>query len=343
MNDKVKTAVVILNWNGAEMLRRFLPSVIEHSQGEGVTVYVADNASTDESCQVVEDEFPSVRLIRLDRNYGFADGYNKALEQVEAEYAVLLNSDVEVGKNWLALMSDYMDAHPKVAACQPKILSWREKTRFEYAGAAGGFIDKYGYPFCRGRIFDWVEEDRGQYDGIMPVFWATGAALMIRLAVYREVGGLDGRFFAHMEEIDLCWRLHSRGYQIVCLPSSEVYHVGGATLKKENPHKTFLNFRNNLLMLYKNLPQRELKPVMRVRKVLDDLAACFFMLKGDMANFRAVLRARREYAKMRPLFEADRQENLRKSVCDEITGRYKFSILWQSKVRGRNAYAELVG
>ena len=343
MNDKVKTAVVILNWNGAEMLRRFLPSVIEHSQGEGVAVYVADNASTDESCQVVEDEFPSVRLIRLDRNYGFADGYNKALEQVEAEYAVLLNSDVEVGKNWLALMSDYMDAHPKVAACQPKILSWREKTRFEYAGAAGGFIDKYGYPFCRGRIFDWVEEDRGQYDGIMPVFWATGAALMIRLAVYREVGGLDGRFFAHMEEIDLCWRLHSRGYQIVCLPSSEVYHVGGATLKKENPHKTFLNFRNNLLMLYKNLPQRELKPVMRVRKVLDDLAACFFMLKGDMANFRAVLRARREYAKMRPLFEADRQENLRKSVCDEITGRYKFRILWQSKVRGRNAYAELVG
>lgn len=342
MNDKLKVAVVILNWNGAEMLRRFLPSVLMFSQGEGIAVYVADNASTDASCQIVEKEFPSVRLIRLDRNYGFADGYNKALEQVEAEYVVLLNSDVEVAKNWLSLMVEYMDAHPEVAACQPKILSWREKTRFEYAGAAGGFIDKYGYPFCRGRIFDSVEEDRGQYDWVTPVFWATGAALMIRLAVYREAGGLDGRFFAHMEEIDLCWRLRSRGYQIVCLPASEVYHVGGATLKKENPHKTFLNFRNNLLMLYKNLPSRELKRVMCVRKVLDDLAACFFILKGDIANCRAVLRARKEYVRMRPLFEADRQENLRKSVCDEIAGRYKFSILWQAKVRGRNVYEELV-
>ena len=226
-----KVAVVILNWNGAEMLRRFLPSVISGSQAEGVEIYVADNASTDDSCCVIEEEFSSVRLIRLDRNYGFADGYNKALSQIEACYVVLLNSDVEVTPDWLSPLVNYLDAHPDVAACQPKILSFREKKKFEYAGASGGFLDKYGYPFCRGRIFDEVEEDRGQYDSVSPVFWATGAALFIRLSVYREVGGLDGRFFAHMEEIDLCWRLRSRGYQIFCIPSSTVYHVGGATLK----------------------------------------------------------------------------------------------------------------
>ena len=231
MNGMHKVAIVILNWNGAKMLRRFLPSVLTGSKGEGVEIYVEDNASTDESCEVVGKEFPTVHLIRLDQNYGFAEGYNKALECVEAEYVMLLNSDVEVSEDWLKPLTEYMDAHPEVVACQPKILSWREKNQFEYAGAAGGFIDKYGYPFCRGRIFEEVEEDHGQYDSVIPVFWATGAALMIRLDVYREVGGLDGRFFAHMEEIDLCWRLHSRGYQIVCLPESIVYHVGGATLE----------------------------------------------------------------------------------------------------------------
>ena len=211
----IKTAVVILNWNGEAMLRQFLPSVIACSCLEGTEIYVADNASTDASCEVVEKEFPSVRLIRLDKNYGFADGYNYALQKIDAEYAVLLNSDVE-----------------------PKIRAYRHRNLFEYAGASGGFIDRYGYPFCRGRIFENVEEDKGQYDEVIPVFWATGAALMIRLDVYRNVGGLDGRFFAHMEEIDLCWRLRSRGYQLVCIPSSTVYHVGGATLKKENPRKT---------------------------------------------------------------------------------------------------------
>lgn len=238
-----KISVVILNWNGCEMLRSFLPSVLRYSEAEGVEVCVADNGSTDQSVEMLRREFPSVRRILLDGNHGFADGYNLALRQVEAEYVVLLNSDVEVTGQWLQPMAAYLDAHPEVAACQPKIRSWRQKEWFEYAGAAGGFIDRYGYPFCRGRVMGVVEADRGQYDTVLPIFWATGAAMFIRLADYREAGGLDGRFFAHMEEIDLCWRLRTRGRGIVCIPQSVVYHVGGATLKKENPHKTFLNFR----------------------------------------------------------------------------------------------------
>ena len=337
----IKTAVVILNWNGEAMLRQFLPSVIACSRLEGTEIYVADNASTDASCEVVEKEFPSVHLIRLDKNYGFADGYNYALQKIDAEYAVLLNSDVEVTEGWLQPMVDYLDTHPETVACQPKIRAYRHRNLFEYAGASGGFIDRYGYPFCRGRIFENVEEDKGQYDEVIPVFWATGAALMIRLDVYRNVGGLDGRFFAHMEEIDLCWRLRSRGYELVCLPQSVVYHVGGATLKKENPRKTFLNFHNNLLMLYKNLPAEELVSVMRTRTCLDYLAALFFLLKGDVSNFRAVLQARKEFLRLRPEFVSDRQENLDKTVLADIPERFKFSILWQSKLLGRKKYADL--
>lgn len=264
-----KIAVVILNWNGCDMLRSFLPSVVRFSEVDGAVVYVADNGSTDASVAMLRREFPSVHLILLEENHGFADGYNLALKQVEAEYVVLLNSDVEVTEHWLVPLAEYMDAYPETAACQPKIRSWRNKGQFEYAGAAGGFIDRYGYPFCRGRIMGVVEEDKGQYDTVIPIFWATGAALFIRLADYREAGGLDGRFFAHMEEIDLCWRLRARGRQLACIPQSVVFHVGGATLKKENPRKTFLNFRNNLVMLYKNLPQEDLASVMRVRAVLD--------------------------------------------------------------------------
>lgn len=337
----MKTSVVILNWNGAEMLRRFLPSVIAYSQGEGVEICVADNASSDNSCEVIEREFPEVRLIRLSENYGFAEGYNRALQQIDAEYVVLLNSDVEVTSGWLEPMTDYLDKHPQVAACQPKLLSFQEKSCFEYAGAAGGFIDKYGYPFCRGRIFDVIESDHGQYEDIIPVFWATGAALLIRLQVYREVGGLDGRFFAHMEEIDLCWRLRSRGYGIVCLPFSRVYHVGGATLKKENPRKTLLNFRNNLIMLYKNLPENELYRVMRVRLFLDYLAAFVFLLKGDKNNSLAVLRARKEYMSMRFLFKAERDENLRSASLVSIPERFEKSILWWAKVRRCKFFSDL--
>ena len=336
-----KISVVILNWNGCEMLRSFLPSVVRYSAGDDVEVCVADNGSTDSSVSVLREEFPMVRLILLEQNNGFADGYNLALKEVEAEYVVLLNSDVEVTEHWLEPLADYMDAHPGVAACQPKILSWRDRTKFEYAGAAGGYMDYYGYPFCRGRVMGSVEEDRGQYDVIAPVFWATGAALFIRLADYIDAGGLDGRFFAHMEEIDLCWRLRSRGRGIVCIPQSTVYHVGAATLKKESPRKTFLNFRNNLVMLYKNLPDEEFTSVMRVRVFLDYLAAFQFLLKGQFGNAKAVVHARSEYKRIRTYFQKAREENLQKNRADVIPERIKSSILWQFYVKGQKRFSQL--
>lgn len=336
-----KVSVVILNWNGCDMLRTFLPSVLRHSAGEEVEVCVADNGSTDHSVEMLQQEFPSVRTIVLTENHGFADGYNLALQQVEAEYVVLLNSDVEVTPGWLQPQVAYLDAHPEAAACQPKIRAWRQKEMFEYAGAAGGFLDRYGYPFCRGRVMGVVERDKGQYDTVVPIFWATGAALFIRLKDYREAGGLDGRFFAHMEEIDLCWRLRARGRQIVCVPQSVVYHVGGATLKKESPYKTFLNFRNNLVMLYKNLPDAELGAVMRVRRVLDYVAALTFLLKGQRSNAAAVLRARREFKRLRPRFEASRRENLRKTSVVSIPERIKSSILEEFYVRRHRVFSQL--
>ena len=243
----MKTAIVILNWNGRKMLERYLPSVVENTPDDAAVI-VADNASSDGSLDFLAQYYPSVRCLPLDVNYGFAEGYNRALRLVEAQYYVLLNSDVEVTAGWLKPLVDYMDAHDEVAACQPKLLSWTSKGYFEYAGASGGFIDRYGYPFCRGRLFDTVEEDQGQYDQPASVLWATGACLLIRSADYWAAGGLDGRFFAHNEEIDLCWRLHIMGRQVMCLPQSLVYHLGGGTLPKGNPRKTFLNFRNNLTM-----------------------------------------------------------------------------------------------
>ena len=336
-----KISVVILNWNGLSMLQKFLPQVVEYSWGEGVEVCVADNASTDASCAWVRESYPDVRLIELDENYGFAEGYNRALRQVEAEYVVLLNSDVEVTPHWLEPMVAYMDAHPEVAACQPKIRSERNKEYFEYAGASGGYLDVYGYPFCRGRIFDVVEKDKGQYDSVASVFWATGAALFIRLKDYREAGGLDGRFFAHMEEIDLCWRLGSRGRGIVCVPQSVVYHVGAATLKKESPRKTFLNFRNNLLMLYKNLPEKELDRVMWMRRLLDYVAMVVFFLKGEKENAKAVIQARKEFKRLRPSFLASREENLRHAVTDKVQGKCSFSILWKYHACGAKYFSKL--
>lgn len=336
-----KIAVVILNWNGCEMLRSFLPSVVRCSETDGAVVYVADNGSTDASVEMLRREFPTVHLIILEENHGFADGYNLALQQVSAEYVVLLNSDVEVTEHWLSPLATYMDAHPEVAACQPKIRSWRQKELFEYAGAAGGFIDRYGYPFCRGRIMGEVEVDKGQYDTVIPVFWATGAALFIRLKDYRDAGGLDGRFFAHMEEIDLCWRLRARGRLLVCIPQSVVYHVGGATLKKENPRKTFLNFRNNLVMLYKNLPQAELASVMRVRAILDYVAVLSFFLKGQIPNALAVLRARRAYHSLRPSYAAAREENFEKTSLPVIPERTKNSILAQFYLHGKKFFSQL--
>ena len=336
-----KVAVVILNWNGEAMLRQFLPAVLSRSSGDGVAIYLADNGSTDGSVSWVRQNFSSVRVIAMAENLGFAEGYNVALRSVEAEYAVLLNSDVEPCEGWLGELTAFMDAHPEVAACQPKLLSWRDPQRFEYAGAAGGFIDRYGYPYCRGRVMGTVEEDRGQYDAPLPVLWASGAALLVRLTDFRQVGGLDGRFFAHCEEIDLCWRLRARGRGVACIPSAVVKHVGAMTLRRENPRKTYLNFRNNLLLLYKNLPQGDLRPVMRLRWWLDRVAALKFFLCGQAPNARAVLQARRDYRRMRPEFEADRRENLAKATCTAVTGRTSGSVLWAYYVRGRRVFSQL--
>ena len=335
-----KVAVIILNWNGEEMLKNFLPSVVRYSNDPGVVVYVADNGSTDGSLSVVENLFPTVSIIDLKENYGFAEGYNKAIAKVDAEYIVLLNSDVEVSAHWITPIINYLDVHPEIGACQPKIRSWREKNYFEYAGASGGYIDKFGYPFCRGRIQSMVEEDLGQYDTISPVFWASGAALFIRKHVYQEAGGLDSRFFAHMEEIDLCWRLQNLGYGLVVIPESVVYHVGGATLSKENPRKTFLNFRNNLLMLYKNLPNAELSTVMGVRFFLDYMAALFFLLKGEIGNMKAVFKARREYYKLKKEFYADRCAN-RKQASLNLNGVYSRSIVFDYYLRGIKTFTKL--
>ena len=334
-------AIVILNWNGAPMLRQYLPSVLRYSRDEA-TVYVADNASTDDSLQLLREHFPEVKLILFDRNWGFAEGYNKALAQIDAKYYLLLNSDIEVTHHWLTPLLEFMDAHDDVAACQPKLLSIAERDRFEYAGACGGFLDRYGYPFCRGRIFDTVERDDGQYDYPCDLLWATGAALMVRASLYNNVGGLDGRFFAHNEEIDLCWRLRLLGYRICCLPESVVYHVGGGTLPKSNPMKTFLNFRNNLTMLYKNLSDNDLKPVMRRRWWLDYLAAWeMLLLKRNVGDFRAVYRARRAFKRWRNDFATDRLRIQQSRKVATVAEQRPFSLLWQYYAKGRKTFSTL--
>ena len=338
----MKLSIVILNWNGIDMLRKYLPSVIYNSRQDGVEVVVADNGSTDGSVDMLKEEFPNTPLVILDKNYGFAEGYNKALMGNKAEYYLLLNSDVEIcDSKWVNPMIDYMDSHPDVAACQPKILSMKNKDRFEYAGAAGGFIDKYGFPFCRGRIFDSVENDHGQYDEICDAFWASGAALMVRSESYWEVGGLDPRFFAHMEEIDLCWRIRDIGRRIVCVPQSRVFHLGGASLNQGNPRKTFLNFRNNLMMLYKNLPDDELKKVMSARAWFDRIAAFKFICKFDGANFKAVLKARREFKQLIPNLEEDRKRNAERRRTSKIKERTDFSIVLQYYLKRKKLFSQL--
>ena len=340
-----KLAIVILNWNGEKMLREYLPSVLQYSRDEATieaTIYVADNASTDDSLAMLREHFPEVRLIELEKNWGFAEGYNKALHQIDATYYLLLNSDIEVTHHWLTPMIELLDAHEDIAACQPKLLSVFDKDAFEYAGACGGFLDKYGYPFCRGRIFETVEQDNGQYDYQQDILWATGAALLIRSKDYWEAGGLDARFFAHNEEIDLCWRLRIRGRRIVCVPESQVYHVGGGTLPKSNPMKTFLNFRNNLTMLYKCLPEEDLKSVMRWRWWLDYLAAWeMLILKRNVGDFKAVYRARRAFKRWKKDFKSDRRQIQTSRVMKEIPERGCFSLLWQYYVKGRKTFDSL--
>ena len=336
-----KVAIVILNWNGQKMLEQYLPSVIQNSKDEA-TVYVADNASTDQSMAMLRAQFPEVKLIQLEKNWGFAEGYNKALKQIEAEYYLLLNSDIEVTPHWLTPMIAYMDGHADVAACQPKLLSIFERQRYEYAGACGGYLDKYGYPFCRGRIFETVEADGGQYDTVADILWATGAALMIRAKDYWTVNGLDARFFAHNEEIDLCWRLRIRGRRIVCIPESKVYHVGGGTLPKGNPMKTYLNFRNNLTMLYKCLPEAELRGVMRWRWFLDYLAAWeMLILKRNLGDFKAIYRARKAFKQWRKDFEGDRREIQASRQLKKIPERKDFSLLWQYYTKGKKVFSSL--
>jgi len=336
-----KLAIVILNWNGAKMLAKYLPTVINYSRDDAA-IYIADNASTDGSLALLRRQFPECRLIVLDKNWGFAEGYNKALRQIEATYYLLLNSDIEVTHHWLTPLIEFMDVHPEVAACQPKLLSIYDKDMFEYAGASGGYLDCFGYPFCRGRIFDTVESDQGQYDYATEVLWATGAALMVRSKDYWECGGLDGRFFAHNEEIDLCWRLRIRGRKIYCLPESYVYHLGGGTLPKSNPMKTFLNFRNNLTMLYKCLPDAELSRVMRWRWFLDYLAAWeTLVLKGNWGDFCAIFRARHAFRAWRKDFEQDRLQIQASRVVEHIPEQRTYSILWQYYTKGRKYFSAL--
>lgn len=336
-----KLAIVILNWNGEKMLRQYLPSVLKYSCEEAV-VYIADNASTDNSISMLKENFPECRLILLEKNWGFAEGYNKALAQIEAEYFLLLNSDIEVTPHWLTPLLSYMDAHADVAACQPKLLSIADRDSFEYAGACGGYLDRYGYPFCRGRIFETVERDNRQYDAPADILWATGAALLVRARIYNKVGGLDGRFFAHNEEIDMCWRLRIRGHRIVCIPESKVYHVGGGTLPKSNPMKTFLNFRNNLTMLYKCLPDEELNRVMLMRWLLDYVAAWeMLILKHSWGDFKAVYRARRAFRRWKSDFRTDRKAIQQSRVLKNIPEQRGFMLLWQYYAKGRRHYSEL--
>lgn len=341
MRDNIKTAaIVILNWNGSHMMRQYLPTVIKNSPE--AEVIIADNASTDDSIEMLQSNFPEIRTIILDRNYGFAEGYNKALEQIEAEYYILLNSDVDVPEGWLSPLLAFMESNPDVAACQPKLRAIKDRDCFEYAGAAGGYLDKYGYPFCRGRIFDTVEKDNGQYDENKEILWATGACMMVRSKDYWEAGGLDGRFFAHNEEIDLCWRLRLMGKKIFCITDSVAYHLGGGTLPKGNPRKTFLNFRNNLTMLYKNLPDSDLKHVMRMRTFLDWLAAFQMLILGrSLGDFKAVVQARKAFHEWKHDFDADRQRIQSTKKVNHIPEILNKSILWQYYAKGRKAFSSL--
>jgi GT2 family glycosyltransferase len=304
-----KCAVVILNWNGLRFLKSFLPEVLKHSQRENISVYVADNGSSDASVEYLSDNFKDVRILRFENNLGFAGGYNLALQQIESEYYLLLNSDIEVTHGWIDPLLNIMQDNPDLASCQPKVLSFAKKEYFEYAGAAGGYLDKYGYPLCRGRIFYQTEKDSGQYNDVKDIFWSTGACMMVRSAAWKKCGGFDSRFFAHMEEIDLCWRFHRAGYGVAYVPDSVVYHVGGGSLPYDSPFKTFLNFRNSLFMLYKNLPEKNFGIKLFRRMIFDGIAALFFLLKGQVKSFTAVWKAHIDFYRNLPGLRKSRLED----------------------------------
>ena len=333
--------VVILNWNGAALLRQFLPAVVAYS--DGASLLVVDNASTDDSVAVLAAEFPQVQCIRHAENLGFCEGYNQALRQLPAHlrYAVLLNSDVQVTSNWLRPLRQLLEEQPQVAAVQPKLLAHATPDLFEYAGAGGGYLDRLGYPFCRGRLFDTLEADHGQYDDARPVAWATGACMLVRLSAWHTLGGLEPEFFAHMEEIDLCWRLWNAGHEVWYHGGSTVYHVGGGTLHKSNPRKTYLNFRNGLALVYKNTAASELTGVLCTRLVLDWVAALRLFLQGDTADTRAVLRAHRDVFRKRAYWQRVRREHTPHLLSTQRPGVYPGSLVWAYFAKGKRKFSEL--
>jgi len=333
-----KTAVVILNWNGIKFLKQFLPGVINYTDTPNSKVYVADNGSTDESVQYIKENHPEAELVLLDKNYGFTGGYNRALTQIDAEYFILLNSDIEVSPNWLAPLEELMDKNKNVAACMPKIRSFHQKEYFEYAGAAGGFIDKFGYPFCRGRILNVVEEDKGQFDQETEVFWATGACMMVRAELYKKLNGLDEDFFAHMEEIDLCWRLKNLGYNIMYQPKSTVYHIGGGTLPNNTPRKVYFNYRNNLFLLYKNLPSKKFRSTLLSRMVLDGMSAGIYLLKGEFGFFGAVFKAHMHFYKSIKDLRKKRKQITQNKI---ESGMYNASIVFSFFIRNKKKFNHL--
>ncbi|HVX50589.1 MAG TPA: glycosyltransferase family 2 protein [Chitinophagaceae bacterium] len=333
-------AIVVLNYNGRDYLRKFLPFVLASSY-INKKIFLIDNASTDDSIREVTNNFPAVQVIALDSNYGFAEGYNKGLQKIEADYYVLLNSDVEVTPGWIEPVITLMETDAAIAACQPKILAYNNREQFEYAGAGGGWIDTLGYPFSRGRVFETIEEDRGQYDDTAAIFWASGAAMFVRTAVYKQLGGLDGYFFAHMEEIDLCWRIQRAGYKIMCCPQSIVYHIGGGTLPKGNMRKVFLNFRNNLIMMAKNLPWYALLLKLPARITLDYIFAFKNLLHGQAAPCRAVIKA--HYALFVWMFTAKKSRLLLpKKPLKRLDGVCGRSIVWHYFVKHKNTFSEIV-
>ncbi|OUN78839.1 glycosyl transferase family 2 [Alistipes sp. An54] len=325
--------IVILNWNGVAHLRRFLPSVVAAAPA-GVEVVVADNGSTDDSVEVLRSEFPSVTVLRMDRNYGFAGGYNRALQCIEADYYVLLNSDVETPRGWLAPLVEALDRNPDVGVVSPKLISSEDRRMFEYAGASGGYVDWLGYPFCRGRILRTVEEDRGQYDDARDLFWVSGAAFCCRAELFHRLGGFDDDFFAHMEEIDLCWRMQLAGYRVRVVPESRVYHLGGGTLQTDSPSKVFYNHRNNLAMLYKCSSPGQRILVAVVRPVLDLLAALSYLVQGRADNFRAVFRAWRDFLRWHGAL-AEKRRAIRSSRKAEARHIYRGSIVVRYMLGGR--------
>ena len=335
-----KAAVVILNWNGKNFLEFFLPSVVKNTPSFA-EVIVADNASTDGSVDFLKKTFPSVKLIQHKTNGGYAKGYNDALKKVDAEYFILLNSDIEVTPGWIEPIVQRMDEDKTIGACQPKILSYRNKRQFEYAGAAGGFIDKYGYAFCRGRIFNSFENDEGQYDDEKEIFWATGACLFVRAKMFWEAGALDEDFFAHMEEIDLCWRMKNMGYKIMYNPNSCVFHVGGGTLSKISPKKTFLNFRNNLILLYKNHSSKYFKIKIFIRLHLDGIAGIKFLLSGNFGDFLAVIKAHQSF------FFSLRKTLKKRSAMKKRISNYTTSAIYRKSIviayffRGKKKFSDL--